>query len=293
MEINGIIIKGIGGFYYVKTADGIIECKARGKFRKDRILPYVGDHVTVSLQKEAEGSIDEILPRTNQMIRPPVANVEQLVLVMSVTSPEPNLAMMDKLLVTAESKEIKSAICINKTDLDDGAKTEAFRQLYQNAGYPVMEVSAKNSEGLDAVREFLKGHITAFAGNSGVGKSSILKLVCERELAVGDVSEKTERGRHTTRHVELMELPFGGFVLDTPGFSSIELEGIRADDLRLLFPEMCDLEGECRFRGCRHIAEPGCKVAERVENGQISQSRYRNYKDLMTELNKIKEWHLK
>ena len=293
MQTSGIITKGIGGFYYVKTADGIIECKARGKFRKDRVLPCVGDRVTVLLQSETEGSIETIVERTNQLIRPPVANVERLVMVMSVTSPEPDLTMIDKLLVTAESKDIETAICINKTDLDDGNKTAEFRRLYESAGYRVMEVSARNEEGLEDVCAFLKDRVTAFAGNSGVGKSSILQLICERELETGTVSEKTERGRHTTRHVELLELPFGGFVLDTPGFSSIELEGIRADELRLLFPEMRDAEGECRFRGCRHIAEPGCRIIDEVSKGKIAKSRYQNYKGLVAELDKIKEWQLK
>lgn len=291
-QTNGIIVKGIGGFYYVKTADGTIECKARGKFRKERVLPCVGDHVTL-LYQDDKGSIDEILPRTNQLVRPPVANVDRLVMVMAVTAPAPDFTMIDKLLVTAESKEIEVAICINKTDLDDGEKTTQFRRLYENAGYQVFEVSAKNREGIDQVCDFLKDKITAFAGNSGVGKSSILKLICRRELETGSISQKTERGRHTTRHVELLELPFGGFVLDTPGFSSIELEGVRADELRLLFPEMSEVEGECRFRGCRHVAEPGCKVIQRVQEGIIAESRYQNYKNLITELDKIKEWQLK
>ena len=290
---EGVITKGIGGFYYVKTADGILECKARGRFRKEKILPYVGDRVVVHAVNETEGSIDEILPRKNQLIRPPVANIERLVLVMAITAPEPDLKIVDKLLVTAESKEIETAICINKTDLDSGEKTRGFREIYEKAGYPVMEVSAENETGLDEVCRFLQGKISAFAGNSGVGKSSILSLVTNRRLETGVISDRTERGKHTTRHVELLELPFGGFVLDTPGFSNIEVSGLTADDVRFLFPEIEKLEGKCRFRGCRHVAEPGCAVTEQVKTGLIASSRYQNYKDLAVQLASVKEWQKK
>ncbi len=277
----------------MKTADGILECKARGKFRKDKVLPYVGDRVNVLVLGEGEGNIKEILSRSNQLIRPPVANIERLILVMAVTAPDPDLALVDKLLVTAESKGIETAICINKTDLDSGEKTAKFRQLYENAGYPVMEVSAEKGEGMEQISAFLKDKVSAFAGNSGVGKSSILKLITGRELETGEISERTERGKHTTRHVELLELPFGGFVLDTPGFSTVDVEGIKADDLRFLYPEMEQVEGECRFRGCTHTKEPGCEVKRLLEAGSIAQSRYNGYCELYEELSKIKEWQIK
>lgn len=290
---EGIIIKGIGGFYYVKTTDEILECKARGKFRKDKVLPYVGDRVRVCDLGDGKGNVEEILPRTNQLVRPPVANIERLILVMAVTAPDPDLGLVDKLLVTAESKGIETAICINKTDLDSGEKTAKFRALYENAGYPVMEVSAEKGEGMEQISSFLKDKVSAFAGNSGVGKSSILRLITGRDLETGEISDRTERGKHTTRHVELLELPNGGFVLDTPGFSTVDVEGIRAEDLRLMFPEMEECEGECRFRGCSHIAEPGCVVRERLGNATISESRYESYRNLYEQLSKIKEWQLK
>lgn len=287
--MKGTIIKGIGGFYYVKVSDTIYECKARGILRKQRITPMIGDKVEIELCGE-KGSITEILPRSSFLVRPPVANVDTMMLVAAAASPEPNLFLIDKMLVNAEINNIEPVICINKTDL---AVRDDIKEAYSKAGYRILSVSAEKQEGLDTLVEYLAGKTTAFAGLSGVGKSSILNIITEDKLETGSVSEKIQRGKHTTRHVELFELHGGGFVLDTPGFSSLEVEGIKAEDLQKYFPEMTDCIDKCRFRGCSHINEPDCAVKEKLDKGKISKHRYESYVQLYNQLKSVKEWEKK
>lgn len=286
--MTGIIIKGIGGFYYVKAADdNVYECRARGIFRKERITPMIGDRVCIEV-KDGKGSVTAIEPRTNALVRPPVANIDTLVLVVAAASPDPNLFLIDKMLVNAQINSIEPIICVNKTDL---AKRDDLVRIYRC--YRTVSVCAELGEGLDALTNLIRGKVSAFSGLSGVGKSSILNLITNNEMETGSVSERIQRGRHTTRHVELLELKDGGFALDTPGFSSLELEGIKADELQDYFPEMSEVKNDCRFRGCSHINEPDCAVKALLEPGELSQSRYESYKELYNTLKQIKEWEKK
>lgn len=287
MILDGTIIKGIGGFYYIKASDEkIYECKARGKFRNERIKPAIGDRVSIDVNGE-KGSIVEIYPRKTYLVRPPVANVDMLVIVAAASSPEPNLFLLDKMVLCAEKNGITPVICINKTDL---AQRTDIEDAYKKAGYTVVCTSAEKNKGIDAVVEIIKNKTAAFAGLSGVGKSSLLTIITGEGLQTGSVSDKIQRGKHTTRHVELMELENGGFVLDTPGFSSLEIEDIEAGELAKFFPEMARYEGECRFRGCSHINEPDCAVKSALANGYMAQSRYDSYTQLYEQLKKIKQW---
>ena len=287
--MKGTIIKGIGGFYYVKASDNVYECKARGVFRKKRITPTIGDVVEIETSGE-KGSIVDILDRRSYLVRPPVANIDTMLLVVAAAAPEPSLFLIDKMLVNAEINNIHPVLCINKTDLE---KRNDIKKLYENAGYEVFCVSAEKNKGTDKLKKYLSGRTTAFAGLSGVGKSSLLSIITEDTLETGDVSEKIQRGRHTTRHVELFELNNGGFVLDTPGFSSLELEGIKADELWEYFPEMRNHRDECRFRGCSHINEPDCVIKNKVESGEIAPTRYESYTQLYKQLKSVKEWEKK
>lgn len=284
---QGVIIKGIAGFYYVKVADHIVECKARGKFRNESVAPMVGDRVEIN-EKSGKGSIEKIYARKSMLVRPAVANIDQLLVVVAVASPDPNPALIDHFLILGETNGLDTILCLNKIDLAGG---EELERIYQQAGYRVICTDAAHHKGIDVLRPLLKGRITALAGNSGVGKSSILNaLGVNLHLKTGAVSEKIHRGRHTTRHVELLELTDGGFVLDTPGFSSFSLPDIKAEDLQNYFPEFVDCIGKCRFRGCAHIGEPDCAVHAKLEQGRISQMRYDSYVQLYTELKKVKEW---
>ncbi len=285
--MRGKIIKGIGGFYYVKAADNTVyECKARGIFRKDKIKPYIGDEVEITAEN-GKGSIDSIYPRRTELIRPAVSNIDILVIVAAAAEPEPDVFLIDKLLVNAEESGIKPIICINKTDVKSG---DELSGIYKNAGYEVITVSAAKDEGFEKLLPYLKDKTSAFAGLSGVGKSSILNIITGTKQETGEVSDKIKRGRHTTRHVELLELKGGGFVLDTPGFSSFEVNRINVADLYKYFPEMRGFEDMCRFKGCFHINEPDCAIKERVDSGEISKSRYESYKELYNQLKEIKEW---
>lgn len=286
IHTEGTIIKGIGGFYYVKASGSIYECKARGIFRKQKITPMIGDKVEIEISGE-KGNITNILPRSFSLLRPPVANVGVMMLVIAAAEPEPNLFLIDKMLVNAHISGIEPVICINKTDLTD---REDIKTIYSKAGYDIFCVSAEKKNGIKALEEYLNGKTTAFAGLSGVGKSSLLSLITNDSLETGSVSEKIRRGRHTTRHVELFELDGGGFVLDTPGFSSLEVEGIKAEDLWKYFPEMADSQNKCRFRGCSHINEPDCYVKDKLESGEMASSRYESYRELYNRLKSVKEW---
>ena len=290
--LEGKIIKGIGGFYYVKTDEGIYSCRARGKFRNKSLTPMVGDIVNIDVTdtEKLEGYVTEILPRKNELFRPLVSNIDLLLVTFAVTSPEPSFVLIDKLIVTAEARKIPVAICINKCDLDE-EKAEEYARTYELCGYPVVVCSAEIGKNLDSLRELLRDKTTALAGNSGVGKSSLLNAIGESfNLKTGSVSDKIQRGKHTTRHTELFPLSFGGYVLDTPGFGSYELERLSFRDLPSLFPEITRHEGGCRFAGCSHIKEPDCSVKDALIEGKISESRYESYKELYEQLKQINEW---
>ena len=275
--MRGRIYKGIGGFYYVATDSGeIIECKARGKFRKEHIIPMIGDFVEIEV-KNGKGFICNIYPRENSLVRPPVSNIDLVVVVAAAKSPDPAPFVIDKMLLNAELNGIDAIVCINKSDLSDASD---LKDIYEKAGYKTVCVSAQTNEGLDELFEIIKGKTVAFAGVSGVGKSTILSAFMDTKLLTGSVSEKISRGRHTTRHVELFKAPGGGYVFDTPGFSSIEPEDVTAEDLSLYFPEIQAVTGKCRFRGCAHIDEPDCAVKELLNSGGIAKTRYESYKEI-------------
>lgn len=277
---SGLILKGIGGFYYVKTDEGVYECKARGLFRKQSVTPLPGDRVVISVVDSSKktGYMEEILPRDSHLIRPAVANVNQLALVVSVKSPSPDFILLDKLLLTASYKDIECIICINKIDLDNENAHEKIKESYNKAGYNAIPLSTVQDVGFDSLEKALAGKITVFAGQSGVGKSTILNKVLDSYvMETGVVSEKIERGKHTTRHAELHELKSGGFIADTPGFSSFDLNGIEPGDLQYHYPEFADYIGKCRFKGCNHIGEPECVVREAADRGEIDPGRYRRY----------------
>lgn len=287
--LKGTIVKGIGGFYYVQTEEGLIECRARGRFRKDGESPVVGDLVTVkpTLEDAQKGSLEEILPRKNVFIRPPVANIDQLVVTLAVTSPAPNLRLVDRLTVSAEAMGVTPVICINKVDLDS-AMAHSIAAIYEKTGYRVILSSRCEDMGLIELKEILQDKITALAGNSGVGKSSIInRLGAGFALETGSVSEKTQRGRHTTRHTELFKLPFGGYVFDTPGFSAYGIENITKESLSSFFPDIARHEGGCRFSGCAHVAEPDCSVKEALMAQKIAPERYESYVALYNEAKEL------
>lgn len=285
--MRGKIYKGIGGFYYVNTDnDEIIECKARGKFRKEHIIPIIGDEVEIDI-KNGKGTISEIYPRKNSLIRPAVANIDLVIVVVAAKSPDPAPYVIDKMLVNAEINGIEAMVCINKTDL---AEYDQLKSIYEKAGYKTIAVSGETREGIDELREIIKDKTTAFAGVSGVGKSTILSHIIGSELETGAISDKISRGRHTTRHVELFKLKDGGYILDTPGFSSVETEDVSVEELDNCFPEIIKAKGGCRFRTCAHIDEPDCSVKKAVEEGEIPLSRYESYKELYETLRGKKIW---
>lgn len=290
-RVVGTIVKGIGGFYYVRTDTDVIECRARGKFRKNELSPIVGDRVSVALNPDGSGQVVEIHERKNFLIRPGVANVDKLVLVSAAKSPLPDMLLIDKLLVIAESKGIDCIICLNKTDLASYDEAKDFISVYEKASYPCILASAKTGEGVDEIQKLIKGKTVAFAGLSGVGKSSLLKRITGVDLETGNVS-KIERGKHTTRHVELIDAA-DALVFDTPGFSRLEADEIRADELWQYFPEIAHFQGECKFRTCNHVGEKGCAVKEAVDSGAVSQSRYESYNTLFNKLKEIKDWERK
>lgn len=287
---NGIIVKGIGGFYYVKDCKNIIECKARGRFRNSRITPLVGDVVEYEFDKD-KGVINEIKERKNSIIRPPVANIDQVIIVISAKYPGPNLLFMDKMIALLEKSFIDSIVCINKVDLDEEENYKNIFDVYINAGYNVVCTSTKKEVGVKELEDLLIGKISAFSGSSGVGKSTLLNIIMKDAIVeTGELSSKIERGRHTTRHVELFELNMGGYILDTPGFSSLEVTDLDKDELKYLFKEFEEVNLSCRFTGCSHINEPDCAVKQAVTEGIISKSRYENYKTIFNELKSINRY---
>jgi ribosome biogenesis GTPase len=289
--IEGIIIRGVGGNYYVDTGTEIIECRARGLFRLKNIKPLVGDKVLIRLTEEDEkqGYIEEINERTNEMVRPPVANAEQLLIFLAVTNPEPSFLLLDKLIIAAETNNLKPVICFNKSDLVDEDLMEEYKNIFVNTDYRVVFTSIKNENSILELKNILKDKLSVFSGPSGVGKSSIMNAVQpDFQLKTGEISDKLKRGKHTTRHAEIYKLDFGGYVVDTPGFSSFELEGIGEYDLKEYYPEIKKFDSGCRFDDCLHYKEPNCVIKESVNEGLISNTRYNNYVRLLEEIRKIK-----
>ncbi|MGI6256841.1 MAG: ribosome small subunit-dependent GTPase A [Anaerovoracaceae bacterium] len=288
--MQGTIVKGIGGFYYVKVGTTVFTCKARGIFKKEGLIPMVGDEVKIQTIEGEEGVINEILPRKNEFIRPPISNVDRMVVVIAAAHPSPNLTLTDRFLVTAEKSNARIILCINKTDIAKGGILEEISQIYSSI-YPLYPVSAVTGEGLSALEQYMEKGRTAFVGPSGVGKSTILNALNPGIGAeTGDVSRKTRRGKHTTRHVEIFSMKAGGMVYDTPGFTSFDILDATEEELHHFFPEMEPYIGRCRYDNCRHIREPGCAVVAAVDGGEIHQSRYDSYRIQIEEIRNRKEY---
>lgn len=296
--MQGKIIKGIAGFYYVHVEEkGIYECKAKGIFRKDNTKPLVGDDVEMEVLSEEEmtGNIVQILPRRSELIRPAVANVDQAVIIFAITKPSPNLNLLDRFLVMMQTQNLPCIICFNKLDIASEKEQEWLRTIYEPCGYEVLFVSAKDAvnqpESLEPLREVLKGKTTTVAGPSGVGKSSLINsLQTDVCMETGEISTKIERGKHTTRHSQLIALARNTYIMDTPGFSSLGLFDMEKEDLQQYYPEFAEYEVECKFGGCSHISEPVCGIKEAVKAGRISKERYENYKLLYEELKSKKKF---
>ena len=292
--MRGKIIKGIAGFYYVYVEGrGTYECKAKGIFRKDHKKPLVGDDVEADvLDEEAMlGNIREILPRKSALIRPAVANVDQALIIFAIVKPNPNFNLLDRFLIRMERQNLPTIICFNKQDIATLEEKEALRKDYETCGYQVLFISALEQEGLEQVKELLTGKTTTVAGPSGVGKSSLInQLAPKAQMETGDISRKIERGKHTTRHSEIIALGENTYIVDTPGFTSLDISEITKEELGTYYPEFVQYEPYCKFSGCAHISEPSCGVKDAVAEGKISQVRYDNYKVLYQELKEIKRY---
>lgn len=286
--MQGKIIKGIAGFYYIYAEDGnVYECKAKGIFRKDNFKPLVGDNVEITVlnEEEKEGSVTSILPRRNSLIRPAVANVDQAFLIFAMENPKPNFLLLDRFLIMMKQQEIPAVICFNKKDVGEKEEMEKLYEIYTGCGYRVVLSSTYEGEGMDEIHEILKGKTTVVAGPSGVGKSSITNCMQgEVQMETGEISKKLKRGKHTTRHSQVIPVEKNTFLVDTPGFSSLYLIDMKEEELRDYFPEFAMYEPQCRFQGCMHIHEPGCAVKKALSEGKISQQRYDNYLALYEEL---------
>lgn len=290
MTYKGIITKGIGGFYYVEVANAIYECKARGVFRKNRITPLVGDYVEISVNDNAENTIDKILDRRNSLIRPPVSNIDNLLIVVSTVEPKPNFLVIDKLIAISEHKNIEPYIIVSKTDLS--SYTEIV-EIYKNSGISIIVLD--NEDSFEKVKVVMKDKISAFTGNSGVGKTTLLnKLDSSLNLSTGAISDKLGRGRHTTRQAQLFRI-CDGYVIDTPGFSSLDFEKveiIKKDELSYCFREFKEYLGTCKFTSCAHVNDKGCSICQAVNDGKISASRHNSYIQMYNQAKEIKEWEL-
>ena len=288
--LEGVVIRGIAGFYYVKAEDlNEYECKARGKFRKEKISPVVGDRVIFELTDNKHGIITEIKERKSFLIRPNVANVDQAIVVFSSKNPSPNLNLLDRLLVTIEHNNIEAILCMNKLDLDEEGLYNKIQSIYSKAGYKIINTCGVNNIGIDEINKNLTGKISVFAGPSGVGKSTIFNQLQDKiKMETGDVSLKANRGKHTTRHAELVEIEKGTYLVDTPGFSSIDLKYIKPEELQFDFKEFEPYIGMCKFNSCLHLKEIGCKVKEKVNDGTISKERYESYTDILKEIRNLR-----
>ncbi|CEN26405.1 ribosome small subunit-dependent GTPase A [Paraclostridium sordellii] len=285
--LEGIIIKGIGGFYYIDTDKGVYECRARGIFRKDKITPLVGDHVKMSIvdEENKKGVLEEIEKRDTELVRPPIANVNKAIIVFAIKNPNPNLSLLDRFIVLAERECLEIVIVLTKSDLATDEELEKLKNIYEVSGYKVIPVSNNKELNIDKVKEELKGNIVVFAGPSGVGKSTLLNNIDNKfQLQTGEVSDKIKRGKHTTRHAELLKLECGGMVADTPGFSSLTLDDIEENELKDYFIEFENFSDECKFGGrCMHENEPSCGVKNAVKENKISKERYESYLQLLNE----------
>lgn len=293
MKIDGIIKKGIGGFYYVEAADGIIyECKARGVFRKEKITPLAGDKVEISVDENNKNSIDKIYERLNMFKRPPIANVDKLVIVSSVCDPRPNLLIIDRLTAVAVYKNVEPIIVFTKNDLQSA---DEYIEIYKNAGFKTFAVSNETGEGIGEVKAVIENGVCVFTGNSGVGKSSLInRMYPDFALETGEISKKLGRGRHTTRHVELLKIN-NGYIADTPGFSSLDFETkdlIKKDELAFCFPDFSDYIDSCKFSTCAHVNDKGCRLIEAVNSGDVMRSRHESYVTMYNEVKDIKDWQL-
>nr|WP_330392225.1 ribosome small subunit-dependent GTPase A [Hespellia stercorisuis] len=292
--MQGKIVKGIAGFYYVHVVEsGIYECKAKGIFRKEKIKPLVGDDVVIDVLDEEEklGNITEVRKRTNELIRPAVANIDQVLVVFAVTDPKPHHNLLDRFLIMMESKDIPVFLCFNKKDIATKPEIKELQAIYRSCDYPVIFTSAKEDENIEEVRRILRGKTTAVAGPSGVGKSSIINILQpEANMETGEISRKIARGKHTTRHSELILIEESTYIMDTPGFSSLYANDFEKEELKFYFREFAEYEGRCRFQGCDHIHEPGCAVKAALEEGKIHPVRYKSYTEMYEELKEKKRY---
>lgn len=289
MAIRGKIIKSISGFYEVHTGEEVYRCRAKGVFRSIGIKPLVGDDVLMDsvdeLSDPKEGNVVQILPRRNELVRPSVANIDQAMLIFSITHPVPSYNMLDRFLITMAETGLPAILVFSKSDIASAAEKEELRTIYEGCGCRVCFISTALQEGIDAVKELLRGRTTVFAGPSGVGKSTLINLLCPGAMMeTGELSRRIERGKNTTRHIELFSAGTDTYVMDTPGFTSLFLTSTKAEDLRDYYPEFSAYAGQCRFNGCCHMEEPDCAVKKAVEAGEVSKIRYGNYRELFLEL---------
>ena len=292
--MQGKIVKGISGSYYVFVAGtGIYECKAKGVFRNKKIKPLVGDNVEIAIIDEAKkiGNIEQILPRKNELIRPAVSNIDMALVIFAAAKPDPSFNLLDRFLCMMEYQYVPVTICFNKCDLITEEKRKELEDIYKPAGYEVIFTSAKEEENMDMLKNLLQGKTTAVAGPSGVGKSSLInKLQDNVFMETGAISQKIERGKHTTRHSEIIPIGEDAYIMDTPGFSSMDVPGFEKENLWTCYPEFVPFEPNCRFGGCSHIKEPNCGIKDALEEGKISKVRYDNYVLLYEEIKQIRKY---
>ena len=292
--MQGKIIKGIAGFYYVHAEDGnVYECKAKGVFRNKKIKPLVGDNVEMDVINATEltGNVADILPRKNELIRPAVANIDQTLVVFASLSPAPNFNLLSRFLVMMDYQEIPTTICFNKSDQVSAEELKKLTEVFEGSGAHIIVTSVVTGEGMEELRDVLKGKTTSFAGPSGVGKSSILnEIFPDANSKTGNISEKINRGKHTTRHSEIFYLGEDTYIMDTPGFTSLDYNVVEADSLHYYFGEFDEYEGQCRFNGCVHVNEPDCAVKNAVESGKINRTRYDIYTEMYKELKEKRKY---